>query len=148
MTWTFDQAPGTATAAQRRDAVRHLIGDTLTTDQQVSDEAIAFTLSECGNNIYGAAAFSCRLISAKYARLVDTEVDDGGIIAKYSQRRDAYRLLAVQIETQAKKIGTQSLGVPAAGGISISDVDSAHRNTDRPTAAFGVTPEAVDELRS
>jgi len=46
MTWTYGGAPGTTTSATRRDAVRLLVGDTDTTDQQITDEEIAFGLSQ------------------------------------------------------------------------------------------------------
>ena len=51
MTWTYGGAPGTTSSATRRDAVRLLVGDTDTTDQQVSDEEIAQLQAEFGGSV-------------------------------------------------------------------------------------------------
>jgi len=70
MTWTYGGAPGTTTSATRRDAVRLLVGDTDTTDQQITDEEIAFGLSQASDDIYNANAPLCRALTAKHARPV------------------------------------------------------------------------------
>lgn len=141
MTWTYGGNPGTSTPEQRRDAVRHLVGDVETTDQQVSDEGIAFALSEAGDDVYRASASICYSIAAKYSRLVDTDVDSGGMKASYSQRREAYTALATRLEKQAKKFGKTGLGVPRVGGISRGVMEQIDSDEDRFGSVF-----TVDEL--
>lgn len=99
MTWTYDSAPDTTTAAGRRDAVRLLVGDTETTDQQVTDEEIAFSLLETGNNVYGAGAWIARAIAGKYARRVSMGAD--GVSQQFGQRQKHYTDLAVSLEKRA-----------------------------------------------
>jgi hypothetical protein len=99
MTWTYSSAPDNSTAAGRRDAVRELVGDTDTTDQQVTDESIALHLTATRNNIYGAAAVVCRLIAGKYARLVSTSVD--GASQSFGERQRHYADLASTYEGMA-----------------------------------------------
>lgn len=133
MAWTYDNSPGTDTAAERRDSVRLLIGDTDTNDQQVTDEEIAFFLSQVSNRIYNAAALSCRAISAKYSRLVDTTFDE--VSTDYSDRSKHYRELALVLEEQAKKYDGKSLRA-FAGGISEAVIEAKDRLEDRPLPAF------------
>lgn len=130
MTWTY-----TNPATSARDAVRFLLGDTDTTDQRVSDEEIAFALAQTGNSTYGAAALCARALAGKYATLVDTTVET--VSTKYSQLRDAFSKLATQLEAQGKRY-TGALGIPAAGGISITDMESAREDTDRVPTAFNM----------
>jgi len=134
VTWTYDGAPGIDTAAARRDAVRVLVGDTDTNDQQATDETIAFFLSQAANDVYSAAALTARSIAGTYARYVDTDFE--GVSTKYSQRRDNYYELATRLDRQAKKFGSVGLGVPVAGGISISEIDSVEEDDDRPDPFF------------
>lgn len=136
MTWTYAAAPSTTTPEGRRDAVRVLIGDIDTTDQQIADEVIAFCLEQSGNEVYEAGAIAARSLAAKYARLVDTKIED--VETKYSQRRDMYMTLARDLETQAEKYGGSSLGAPIAGGISINEMEAARDNPDRVPAIFEV----------
>ena len=134
MTWTYGGTPGTATAAERRDAVRLLIGDTDTNDQQVPDEEITFALAQASDDVYGAAAVMARTLAAKYARLVDVSFDS--VRTAYSQRREQYLVLAQQMEVEAKKRGLGGLGLPGAGGISIDTIEGVRQQTDRPSSAF------------
>lgn len=133
MTWTYGGTPGSSTAAERRDSVRYLVGDTDTSDQQTTDEEISFALTQASNNVYGAASIVCRAIAAKYARLVSTSFDSVRI--QYGERQDHYEKLAVQREREAKRFGG-GLGTPVAGGISISEMDAVEDDADRPQPAF------------
>jgi len=136
MTWTYGGAPGTTSAATRRDAVRLLVGDTDTTDQQVTDEEIAFGVSQAADDIYNASALICRALSGKYARLVDTSVES--VSSSYSQRAQQYAELAVRLIKEGKRLGSVGLGVPVAGGMSISEMQSVEDDIDRVPAAFRV----------
>ncbi len=140
MTFTYSQNPGNSTAQQRKDAVRILVGDTDENDQQIQDEEIVFALSQTSNNVYSAGALVCRLIAAKYARLVDTTVDETGIRARYDQRQKSYRDLAKELDSQARTLGTSGgLGIPVAGGITYDDVRSVVDDNNRVQPVFRVT---------
>lgn len=134
MTWTYGGAPGTTTSATRRDAVRLLVGDTDTTDQQVTDEEIAFALSQTSDDVYSAGSLICRVISGKYARMVDTSVES--VSSSYSQRAKQYSDLSVRLAKEGKKFGSSGLGVPVAGGMSISEMQSVEDDPDRVPSAF------------
>lgn len=136
MTWTYGGAPGTTSAATRRDAVRLLVGDTDTTDQQTSDEEIAFALSQGSDDVYIAGAVICRALSGKFARLVDTSVES--VSSSYSQRATQYAELAVRLTKDSKRLGSGGLGVPDAGGMSIADMISVESDPDRVPGAFRI----------
>jgi hypothetical protein len=107
-------------------SVRFLVGDAVQ-PYQLSDAEIAFALDQMNDNIYLAAAFCARALSAAYARRVDTRFET--IDSKYSQLRDSYEKLARSLESQGKKQG--GLGLPVAGGLTKSDVETVTDNTDR-----------------
>jgi hypothetical protein len=116
--------------------VRLLVGDTDTTDQQVSDEEIAFALSQTSDDIYNAGALMCRTIAGKYSRLVDTSIES--VSSSYSQRAKQYSELAVRLVKEGKRLGSVGLGVPVAGGMSISEMAGVEDDTDRVPSAFRV----------
>lgn len=127
--WTYDETDlSTDTASGRLNAVRLLIGDTNTNDQQVQDEEITFALSQTGNSVYYAAAWVSRTLASKFARYVDTDLD-GQLSESYSQLQDHYKSLAKELEYQGQKAGG-ALGV-AAGGISQAEMKVARQDDDR-----------------
>ena len=130
MTWTYSGDP----ADSARDAVRFLLGDTDTTNQRVTDEEIAYALTQTANDTYGAAAYCARALVGKYANMVDTDFESVGV--KYSQLRENYSALAIRLDAQAKRYGSKGLGVPAAGGISVSAMDAADELSDRVQPKF------------
>ena len=147
MTWTYAGTPGTSTTEERRDATRFLVGDTDTNDQQITDEEITFSLAQAGDNVYRSAAICAKSLASKYARLVDTSVES--VKSSYSQRAKQYDALAITLEGKANQFG--GIGMPSAGGISISDMDSANDETDRVRPAFerdqfGNPPQFPDNI--
>lgn len=129
MTWSYDNTDlGTDSASGRLNAVRLLLGDNDTTDQQVQDEEITFALAQTGNNVYYAAAWTARTLAGKYSRYVDTDLD-GQLSENYSQLQTHYQNLSERLEYQGKKAGG-ILGV-AAGGISRAAIEVAQEDTDR-----------------
>ena len=140
MSWTYSGDPSSSDS----DQVRFLIGDTLTADQLVSDEEIAWALTQ--GSVYNAAAICSRAISATFSRMADKTVDDLSI--KYSQKSNQYADLAISLES---KNAHKSLGV-YGGGISVADKESNELDTDRVSPSFtkGMTDESStvdDELR-
>lgn len=138
MSWTYGANPGTTTDATRRDAVRYLTGDTDTSDQQLQDAEIAFCLSQASNDIYLASSIAATSIAAKYGRLVDAAIDDLSVRTAYSQRQKSYTELARKLERQSTRFGKKALGIPYAGGISVSEVSSVRSDSDRVDSMFSV----------
>lgn len=134
MAWSYDPTDlNTTTESGRLNTVRLLIGDTDTTDQQVTNEEVTFSLSQNNDNVYLSGAWLCRIIAAKYSRLVDTQLS-GALSSKYSDLQNRYLMLSNDLESQSKK-SYGSLGV-IAGGIKISDIQAVRENTDRVPASF------------
>jgi hypothetical protein len=137
MAYTYDPLDLVLTTSSGRlNVVRLLVGDTNSDDPQVQNEEIDFSLNQSGNNVYSAAVYVCRLIASKYARMVDTQLD-GALEATYSDRVKHYNLLAAQIGELGKRASGRALGV-SAGGIKLSAIDAANKDTDRNPSAFEV----------
>lgn len=137
MAYTYDPADlVTTTPSGRLNVVRLLVGDNDATQQQMQNEEIEFSLSQNGSNVYFSAAFCARLLASKYARMVNTQLD-GALEAEYSDRVKQYTILAIQLSELGKKMGGRNVGV-SAGGISLSGMELANSDTDRPKPAFGV----------
>lgn len=137
MAWTYDPASiGTSSVAERRNAVRSLIQDTDTNDQQLQDEEIDFFVLQVSNDIYAAAAMACEALVAKYSRFGDTSIDNGGISVDYSDVIKGYRFLASRMTGMSRKYGSSGIGVPRAGGISRAAVRDVHADSDRVDPAF------------
>lgn len=141
MAWSYDEGNlNTGDTLGRLNAVRLLIGDTDTNDQQVQDEEIVFGLAQANNNVYGAGAWVCRVIAAKYSRNVDSEIS-GALKESASQLQDHYNSLADNLEYQGQKLG--GLGI-AAGGLKVSTVDGVRANTDRVKPEFNKDQFKID----
>lgn len=129
MAWTYSGDPSTSS----KDAVRFLIGDTDTTDQQMQDEEINYLLTLYGGDVYTAAIVAARSLASKYARFPDVRIGDYS--TSNSQRFNAYLALAKQLE-QTQNVGLIHKAKPYAGGISIADKQQDEQNTDRVKPAF------------
>lgn len=135
MSWSYDiNDLVTTTASGRLNVVRYLVGDNDTNDQQVQDEEITFALGQTGDNVYYAASYVCTGLASKFARQVDTEIDQA-IQVRYSQRSQHYKSLSKELDSQGKRFGTNTLGL-AFGGTNISDINTVRANTDRVPPAF------------
>ena len=135
MAWTYDETNlVTTTAAGRLNVVRLLIGDTDTNDQLIKNEEITFALSQANDNVYFAASWSARTISAQFARRVTTKLD-GALSAEYSDLAKQYKALSADLREQGQKYSMSS-GSLRAGGISTAAVKAAQALTDRPDPAF------------
>jgi hypothetical protein len=141
MAWSYDEGNlNTSDTLGRLNAVRLLIGDTDTNDQQVQDEEIVFGLAQANNNVYSAGAWVCRTIAAKYSRNVDSEIS-GALKESASQLQDHYNSLADNLEYQGQKLG--GLGI-SAGGIKVSTVDGVRTNTNRVKPEFNKDQFKID----
>ncbi len=110
MTWTYGGDPSNST----RDAVRWLVGDTDTTDQQVTDEEITFALSTASSNVHGAASQVCKGIAAKFARRASIGAD--GMSEQWTQLQTHYLGLAATYEADAKK-GVAGISPSVVGAV-------------------------------
>lgn len=129
MTWSYSGDP----ASTSKDTVRFYVQDTVSADQQVSDEEITFLLTDENEDVLRAAARTAEAISAKYARQVDKTV--GGLQLSAGRRQQKYADLAKQLWTRANAVGA-GIPSPYAGGISQSDKDEQEADTDRVEPAF------------
>ena len=118
MAWTYGADPANST----RDAVRLFLGDTDSTDQQLSDSEINYFISLFPTT-YAAAAMAARAVAAKYARLVSKSVGDLRI--EYQQRQASYAAIAVSLDEQAGAAGAS----PYLGGLTLADKESNSENT-------------------
>ena len=134
MAWSYDPTDlNTTTASGRLNTVRLLVGDTDTTDQQVQNEEVTFSLGENGDNVYYSGAWIARAIASKYSRKVNTELS-GALKADYSDLVTHYNSLADNLEYQGKTSGA-SVWV-LAGGITKSTVEAVRQNTNRIEGSF------------
>jgi hypothetical protein len=135
MAWTYDETNlVTTTAAGRLNVVRLLIGDTDTNDQLIKNEEVTFALAQANDNVYFAASWSARTISAQFARRVTTKMD-GALSANYSDLAKQYKALSDDLREQGQKYSMTSASLKA-GGISNAAIDAAQALTDRPSASF------------
>jgi hypothetical protein len=124
MTWSY-----TGPSHSDNDEVRFLIGDTDTTDQQITDEEITYLVTREGS-VFGAAVEACKSIAAKYARLVDKSVD--GLSISFSQLQAHYSALS---KTLSSKSSAKN-ATPYAGGISVTDRNTDEADSDRVKPVF------------
>jgi len=109
MAWTYNTA-----LAANRDKVRLLVGDTLSTDPQLSDEELDAMLVIYGG-VKSTAIAVLRTLAAKYARFADKWVGDLKILA--SQKSRAYLEMANALSSS----GALTPAAPTAGGIFVDD---------------------------
>ena len=105
MGWTYDTSLGSD-----RDTVRLLVGDTISTDPQLSDEEMDAMLTVYVSTKATAIAV-LRVLAAKYARFADKWVGDLKILA--SQKSRAYLEMANALSSS----GSLTAAAPTAGGI-------------------------------
>lgn len=125
MAWSYSGNPSSSS----RDSVRFLSGDTNSQDPQLQDSEVDFLVSTYGN-IFKAAAYACKDIAAKYARLVDKAVGDLRI--SYSQRQRSYDELSKDLLRQS----ANRSALPQAGGISVADKKNNELDPDTVQPSF------------
>lgn len=131
MTWTYAGDPSATSLA----AVRFLIGDTNTLDQQLNDAEINFALSESGSNKYDAAIYCCDALAAKYSRDVNSQIES--VREDATTRMNQYISLAARLKLRAESQATDGgIGIPYVGGVTESGIDLVRSDTDRKQPAF------------
>ena len=101
MSWTYDGNPGDGTSAERRDAVRLSIGDTISTDPQLSDQEIAYYLAQKADSAPSASIEAVKGLIAKYSRAVDTDVVGVGKVSASDRVKSYQALLSTLIADRA-----------------------------------------------
>ena len=123
MTWSY-----TDPSASTRDAVRFEIGDTDTSDQQLSNEEIDYALTRYSSDVIATAIYCCDRLIAKYSRYVAQSV--GAVNVQFQQRLDHYRGLIERLRLRS------AAAVPYVGGRSIADKDAVDEDADRVKPKF------------
>src|SRR3989304_2024720 len=100
------------------EKVRFYVGDTDTSDQQLTDEEVKFALSE-GGSVRAAASICADTLAAQYARLAD--LTEGQLSISYSQRFDHMRSISDDI-VDAGTLTDPAM--PSAGGIFVADKEA------------------------
>ena len=124
MTFTWDSTTITTDLAK----VRHMIGDTESTDPYLTDEQIAYELTQTASLIL-AAANCCQRVLAKLARKIDRS--GAQFQATRSQLFQHYTDLEIKLRAQASTVVK-----PFFGGTSIDDRSSIEDDDDYVPAAF------------
>lgn len=130
MAWTYTNDPQNVPV----DRVRLYIGDTDPEDQQFSNEEINFFLSQASGSATRAAVNACRNLITKYARFVDSKIES--IAISNQQRVENYQRCVQELEELDQSVGTDPMGVPYVGGVSISETDANNQNNDRTPSQF------------
>ena len=128
MTWTWGNDP----AGTPRDRVRTLLGDIDTNRQLVTDEQIAWALTD-GQNAYGAAAILAAVIANDLAA---GQVTVGDMSQSGPRSAADWDALAAQLRSYANVIGSP----PSAhfGGVSVARKQTVAGDTDRVRPRFVV----------
>lgn len=119
--WTYSGDP----RSSDKDAVRFLIGDTVSKDPLLQDAEILFALASSAGR-YAAAATLCRSLAARMSR--EADVVDRDLRTALSTRARSFLRMAAEYENRSLFFGP---GLPYAGGISIADKVLQEDNPDR-----------------
>jgi len=124
MVWNYSGRPG----ASDRDTVRFLMGDTVEAKPLVSDEEIAFALTEHAKPKL-AAALCLRHLAAQASRLPDSrkvgDLSAGGL----SKIADAYTKRADELDPAGVTKGS-ILALPSFGGLTHSGKQELAEDSD------------------
>lgn len=124
--FTYSNSP----SSEPRDAVRLLIGDTDENDPLLTDDEVAFYLTEASDNQYKAASEACKGIAAKLGRRPDYMV--GRTLVSNQKRAQDFLKLAEELRRKY----LISSATPFAGGIKESDKEAQESDSDRALPYF------------
>ena len=126
MSWYYSGDPGDSD----KDHVRFLIGDTDEGSQLISDEEIAFLLTN--ESVLGAAVKATEAIAAVWSRKADRTIGD---------LRLSYENVSKQFLELSKRLRRQmtlNLATPYMGGKTHTDKDANFADSDKVRPAFTV----------
>ena len=130
MSWSYHNMPGTDSPANRKDYVRLNVGDTDTNDQQITDEEINAALTTAVDDVFVASSLVARMLSAKYSRLSNLQMGEGALALEMDKIAARYDTLATNMEKQAKRVSSTSIGSPLAGGLTKSEIKDYETDPD------------------
>lgn len=137
MTWSYGGDP----AANAKDRVRFIVGDTTSTFPLVSDEEINAVLADQAVPTYAAAAI-CEALAAKFSVQVDRSI--GSTSIGLSRRAQAFAEQAARLRAggPGNIPGGDGTGERGAGmfvgGLEVAANDEARRDTSTEQASFHV----------
>jgi hypothetical protein len=123
MSFTYSGNPATSS----RDAVRFLLNDISTGNQQMNDAEVEWLVVQ-KPNVYRAAAQGARQLSAQQTDNVASKTV-GSLTLTYSERAQKWLDLADALDAQASK-GLGSAIMPYSGGISETDKEQIASEDD------------------
>jgi len=135
MSWSYSEDP----SASNLDAVRFWAQLTDSNNERLSDEEIAFIITQEDSN-KGAGAACCEILATKYASEADIVAGANGELAvKFSQ-------ISAQFAARGKAIRDSSATPvgPWAASVSIGEKESQEDDTDRVEPAFKRDQFATD----
>jgi hypothetical protein len=131
MTWNYTNRP----IDVPRDRVRFLVGDVDVSDPLVSDEEVAFAISEYPASNEFAAAFILRALAARFSRKVSMTV--GGVASSCSDLARAFAQRATELDPNGETTGNKTeLVLPSFGGLKISEKETLKDDIDAVQPAF------------
>lgn len=136
MTWSYSNP-----SASAKDAIRFLIGDTDTTDQQLQDEEITYLIGLYPSP-YSAAANACDALANKYSRQVQKSVGRMSIAA--GERCKAYRTAAAELR---RKRSTEGLSM-FIGGRTISGKETFADDSNAVQPSFAIGQDDFPETQT
>lgn len=119
--WTYSGNPN----YNAKDQTRFLVGDTMRSDQLLSDQEIEWLLSQYNNTPINAAIRATETIISRFSRLADETV--GRVKIDYSQKAKAYQ---ITLNMLRNRLAMEDAS-PYCGGIYVSDKISEAMNTNR-----------------
>jgi len=150
MTWTYTNNPGYDTAAERRDAVRLLIRDTVQSAAvTLTDEEIAFFLRPFpalnAIAVYLAASDACESMASGWSAQADS-VSIGETKVEYKSKAKEFADLGRRLKAQARQgvNGFTTLGTSVAANQALA----ADTDVVQPTSYVGqdAAPGTVPQL--
>lgn len=125
------------------DELRLRIGDTVEANALFSDQELTFMLSDSAGVVLDAAIVAANSLVSRFARLADTTVES--VSVSYSKLAENYRWVVQSL----KDLKTSRKGSlkPIVTGQSISEMNTAERNTDRMPNAFTVDMDTNPPVR-
>lgn len=127
--WTYDATNLNKDDLEgRKNIVRFLIGDTDQYDPQLQDDEIYFTLDINNEKVYGAAIACVSAVISKYARLVNTELDEA-VRSDFSDLHKNYVALRKELTSKAR-LQNNSIKIIATG-LTDTDFDKAASDPTR-----------------
>jgi hypothetical protein len=135
MTWSYSGNPASSTL----DATRFWVGDVTESTPQLSNEELAYLLTQTNDRPLPAAILACLELANRYSSQVDFAVESE-LRVDLSQRAEAYAKRAKELRDEVLIPGTGSslAPVPYAGGISKSDMARQEADADRVPPSFYV----------